>query len=117
MLFNRRVLVFLAALAAAGLMASCAAAPSRWKDGAWQGSAEGAHGEIAVTVKVEKGRIRAITIDQQQEASGVSDAAFAGIPAEIIRQQSTKVDAITGATLSSKAIMAAVDTALAKATK
>jgi len=117
MLNNRRTLVCLAALAAAVLVASCSEAPSKWKDGAWQGKAEGAHGDVVLTVTVEKGKIKAITVDQQQEASGVSDAAFERVPREIIQKQSTNVDAVSGASLSSKAIMAAADDALAKATK
>ena len=117
MLNNLRILVCLAALAAAVLVASCSAAPSKWKDGAWQGKAEGAHGDVVLTVTVEKGKIKAITVDQQQEASGISDAAFARIPREIVQKQSTQVDGVSGASLSSKAIMAAADDALAKATK
>lgn len=117
MLFNRRLSVCLAALAAAGLVASCAAGASRWKDGAWQGRAEGAHGDVVLTVTVQKGKIAAITVDQQQEAAGVSDAAFTRVPQEIIQRQSTKVDVVSGASLSSKAIMAAAENALAKATK
>ncbi len=117
MLYTRRVSVFLAAFAAAGALFSCSPASSKWNDGAWQGAAEGVHGSVVLTVTVARGRITAVTVDQQQEAAGISDAAFARIPQEIIRKQSTQVDAVTGATLSSKAIMAAADNALAKAVK
>ncbi len=117
MLLIRRVSVCLAALAAAGTIMSCSAAASRWNDGAWQGTAEGVHGNVVLTVTVEKGKIKAVTIDQQQEAAGVSDVAFARVPAEIVAHQSTQVDAVTGASLTSRAIMAAADNALAKAVK
>ncbi len=117
MLLIRRVSLCLAALAAVGTIISCSGAASKWNDGAWQGSAEGVHGDVVLTVTVEKGKIKSVTIDQQQEASGVSDVALARVPAEIVAHQSTKVDAVSGASLTSKAIMAAADNALAKAVK
>jgi uncharacterized protein with FMN-binding domain len=102
----------------AALVLSCGPASwGNWKDGAYQGKAEGLNGDISLTVTIEKGRITKISIDQQGETAGVSDLAFARIPAEIVKSQSTKVDAVTGASVSSKAIMAAVENALTKAVK
>ena len=75
------------------------------------------HGEILLTVTVEKGRIAKIGIDKQEEAAGVTDLAFTRIPDSIIRTQSTKVDAVSGATGSSKAIIAAVEDALTPAVR
>ncbi len=115
MWFTRRASLFLALLLAAAFLLSCSGSGPKWKDGAWPGKAPGVHGDLLLTVTVEKGRIAKITIDQQEEAAGVTDVAFARIPAAIIKSQSPKVDAVTGATGSSKAIMAAVEDALTKA--
>jgi uncharacterized protein with FMN-binding domain len=111
-----RFSLFVAALLALAVLVSCSSG-SKWRDGAWHGKAEGVHGAMQVTVTVERGRISRIVIDKQEEAAGVTDVAFARIPQAIIKHQSPKVDAVTGATGSSKAIMAAVEDALTGAAK
>ncbi len=113
---TRKVSLIAAAILAAVVLVSCSS-PSKWQDGAWQGSAPGVHGAVTLTVTVEKGRISKITIDKQEEAAGVTDVAFTRIPEAIIKSQSSKVDAVSGATGSSKAIMAAVEDALTKAAR
>jgi uncharacterized protein with FMN-binding domain len=115
MKITARVCLFLSVLLSASFLLSCSGSAPKWKDGAWQGKAEGVHGNVLLTVTVEKGRISRITIDQQEEAAGVTDVAFTRVPAAIIKSQSPKVDAVSGATGSSKAIMAAVEDALTKA--
>jgi uncharacterized protein with FMN-binding domain len=113
-----RIVVCLACAAMAALVVSCARpAASQWKDGAFPGKAEGVHGIIELTVTVEKGKIAKIEVTKQNEAAGVSDLAFQRVPQMIIEKQSTKVDAVSGASLSSKAIMAAAEDALSKAVK
>ena len=103
---------------AALLTLSCSNAPAaKWQDGTYQGAAAGLHGDISLTVTVTKGKIAAITIDKQEETAGISDLAFTRIPADIVKKQSTSVDAVAGASISSKAIMAAVENALAPAVK
>jgi uncharacterized protein with FMN-binding domain len=114
---TRRIPLCLALLAAALILFSCSGAASKWKDGDWQGRAAGIHGDVLLTVTVQKGRIAKIAIDKEEEAAGVTDLAFTRVPETIIKQQSTKVDAVSGATGSSKAIMAAVEDALTKAVK
>jgi uncharacterized protein with FMN-binding domain len=118
MRFSARLAVCLALCASFVLVVSCTPAPSgHWQNGTYQGKAEGLHSDIAVTVTVEKGRIAKVAIDQQGETAGVSDLAFTRIPEEIVKAQTTKVDAVAGASVSSKAIMAAVEDALTKAVK
>jgi uncharacterized protein with FMN-binding domain len=113
-----RIVVCLACAAMAALVVSCVRpAASQWKDGAWQGKAEGVHGDIELTVTVEKGKIAKVEVTKQNEAAGVSDIAFERVPKDIIKKQTTKVDAVSGASLSSKAIMAAAEDALSKAVK
>jgi uncharacterized protein with FMN-binding domain len=116
MRFSARLALCLAMCATVALMVSCAPA-GKWLNGTYQGKAEGLHSDIAVTVTIEKGRIASVKIDQQGETAGVSDLAFTRIPGEIVKNQSAKVDAVAGASVSSKAIMAAVEDALTKAVK
>lgn len=113
-----RLAAGIALCAALALVASCAKAPAgKWQDGSWQGKGEGLHGDIDVTVTVTGGRIASVTIDKQEEAAGVSDVALQRIPEEIVKAQSTKVDTVAGASMSSKGIIAAVEDALTKAVK
>lgn len=86
-----------------------------WKDGSYEGSGQGFGGLIKVRVKVEQGKILQITIT---EAAG-EDTAYLDQAKKIIdtmlTKQSAEVDAASGATFSSKGIMAAVEEALKEA--
>jgi uncharacterized protein with FMN-binding domain len=100
------------------LALSCSNAPAaKWLDGAYQGTAPGMHGDIALTVTVAQGKLATVTIDKQEETVGVADLALTRVPADIVKKQSASVDAVAGASVSSKAIMAAVENALTKAVK
>ncbi|MFZ7120310.1 MAG: FMN-binding protein [Eubacteriaceae bacterium] len=88
---------------------------SQWTDGIYQGSAEGLHGDIQLSVEVKDGKISNITVNSQNDTAGVSDAAFEQVPQAIIENQSTEVDTVAGATVSSEGIIKAVENALSKA--
>lgn len=116
MTVQSRLTPFIVALIVCALIASCAKAPAqKWRDGVYQGEAQGLHSNIAVTVKIEKGKIAAVVVDKQGESAGISDVAFTRIPQEIVEKQSTAVSAVTGASVSSNAIMKAVENALVNA--
>ncbi len=104
-------------LAAALLLFSAAgcSARSAWADGWYSGSGEGVHGVIKLSVSVEKGRIAEIRIDEQHETKGVSEVALDEIPRAIIKAQSTEVDTVAGASVTSEGIIAAVEMALTEA--
>lgn len=99
-------------LVALSLAMGACGARGKYVDGAYSGSAEGVHGQIAVKVTVKGGKICAVDVVSQEEAAGVADLAFQRIPAAIVKQQTTEVEAVTGASTSSKAIMAAAADAL-----
>jgi len=86
-------------------------------DGKFQGSAEGVHGTVGVLVTVGGGRIQKVDVVNQEESSGVAALALKRIPEEIVKAQSADVEAVTGASMSSKAIMAATEDALKGAVK
>lgn len=71
--------------------------------------------ELAVKVKMENGKIASVEVVQQQETAGIGSKAVEALPAIIVEAQSTDVDAVSGATLSSKAIKEAVEKAIAQA--
>ena len=68
--------------------------------------------EIVLDVILDGNEIVEIHILAEQETPGIGDAAINGIIEKIIAQQSTDVDVQTGATVSSKATMQAVESAL-----
>ena len=70
---------------------------------------------IVVKVTVINGKISKIEILSHSETPGISDAAFAKVPDEIIAANSADVDAVGGATLTSRGIIAAVKDAISKA--
>lgn len=78
------------------------------------GTADGFGGEVKVKVTMNGDKIEKIDVLSHSETAGISDAAFSTIPQAIIDAQSTTVDAVANATVSSKAIMAAVENALAQ---
>ena len=78
------------------------------------GTANGFGGEVKVKVTMNGDKIEKIDVLSHSETAGISDPAFSTIPQAIIDAQSTTVDAVANATVSSKAIMAAVENALAQ---
>lgn len=76
--------------------------------------ADGMGGEVQVKVTMEGDRIAAVEVVSQSETVGISDPALQQIPAAIVAKQSTDVDTVTGATVTSKAIIAAVQDALSQ---
>lgn len=81
-------------------------------DGVYEGSANGMGGELKVAVTIEGGKITAVTVNEHKETPGISDPAIEKIPAAIVEAQSTQVDGIASATVTSDAIKAAVEAAL-----
>ncbi len=83
-----------------------------YKDGTYEGTAEGFGGPITVTVTVSDGKLADITVT---EASG-EDGTFLDMGKEVISRildaQSTDVDSVSGATFSSGGIRQAAEEAL-----
>jgi fumarate reductase flavoprotein subunit len=85
------------------------------KSGSFSASAPGQGGEVNVTVKLENGKIIAVELGSHNESEGIADDALADIPKAIVDNQSITVNAVSGATVTSKAIMKATENALVKA--
>ena len=82
-------------------------------DGVYEGSYSNWPNSATVRVSVKDGRITDIVV-VRHVASWIGKKAEPVIPARIISAQSTRVDAVTGATNSSRVIMNAVQSALDK---
>lgn len=86
-----------------------------YRDGTYTGRGSGRSPGIVVTVTITSGTISDISVVSYNDTYVYfDDAADALIPA-ILAAQSTQVDTFSGATLSSKGILEAVDDALSQA--
>lgn len=107
------VLVF--TLAACGGKGDGSSAAGKYTPGTYEASAAGMNGDVKVSVTVDANAITAVEVVEHAETPGISDPAIEQIPAAIVEANSAEVDAVAGATVTSKAIMAAVTSALAQA--
>lgn len=87
---------------------------SQIPDGKYLGKSRGITG-VKVEVTVKRGRIVKIEILKARGFPKYKKKALKEIPGRIIKAQSLKVDAVTGATKSSRSIIEAVRNALEKA--
>ncbi|MCD4779607.1 MAG: FMN-binding protein [Candidatus Omnitrophica bacterium] len=82
-------------------------------DGKYRGSYEYGKFTYIVDVTVTRHQIKDIVIIQSQEDSGHARAAT-GVLARVLARQTPNVDVVTGATMTSKALLKAVENALTK---
>lgn len=87
---------------------SACAFASSYQAGTYTAVAQGNNGPIEVSVAFDGSAILTIEIVSHSETPGISDPAFERIPAIILESQSLAVDAISGATNTSNAILEAV---------
>ena len=76
------------------------------------GVGAGRNGDITVEVVADESMIYQIKITDQNETQNIGSVAVDKLPAQIFQAQSLKVDAVSGATLSSDGIKAAILNAL-----
>ena len=81
-------------------------------DNALTGTAKGYGGDVTVTVTVDGDDIVSVEAIGEKETEGVGSKAIDELPAKIEEADSTDVDAVAGATVTSNAIKEAVDKAL-----
>ncbi len=87
-----------------------------YKDGEYEGEGKGNNGPIAVKVTVADGKISAVEVTEHAETENIYESAEGTVIDSIVANNGTAgVDAVTGATNSSRGIMEAVDNALADA--
>ena len=100
-----------------GIPALAASPPARLADGTYTGqSANAYYGDIQVQVVIQNGAIAGFRLMSYPSHTGTSIAinrqALPVLAQEIIASQSTQVDTVSGATLSSEAFLRSVASAL-----
>ena len=83
-------------------------------DGTFEGSAKGYGGQVKMRVVIENGYIDAVDIvDASSEDQAWLDMCV-GLPAKIVKEQTTSIDVVSGATYTSAGMLNGVTEALQK---
>ncbi|MDR2376149.1 MAG: FMN-binding protein [Treponema sp.] len=86
-----------------------------WQDGLWQGKGRGYRGDIQVQVRTASGLIQEIVITSHNEDLLTGGVALEELLELALDYQSTSLDAVSGATVSSTGFLSAVNDALNQA--
>jgi len=96
-------------------LAACQSTAPAVKDGTYVGQADGKGGKIVVEVSLAGNRIKGIKILEQHETEGLGDTTLADLANRVVAANSAKIDAVSGASLTSKGFLGAIEAALVKA--
>lgn len=102
-------------LALAMLLSMSAAMADGLTAGTYEATVDGRNGKLTLSVTFDEKAITAIEIGEHAETPGVADPALTTLVDEIIAYQSIGLDTITGATVTSNAVLAAVADCIAQA--
>ena len=92
------------------------AAAATLKDGEYKASSKGIGGDVPVTVTVKDGKIAKVEVGENSETEGIGSKAIEQLPDAIVKANGTEgVDAVSGASVTSKAIFTAVEDCLNQA--
>ena len=92
------------------------AAAATLKDGEYKASSKGIGGDVPVTVTVKDGKIAKVEVGENSETQGIGSKAIEQLPDAIVKANGTEgVDAVSGASVTSKAIFTAVEDCLNQA--
>jgi uncharacterized protein with FMN-binding domain len=98
------------------ILAVSGAAVLAYTNGVFEGEADGYLGKIKLAVTVEGGVVKALKVLETHDTDGIFGPAFETLSAKIVKANGVAgVDAVSGATYSSKGILAAATAALNKA--
>ena len=92
---------------------SSAVTAAQYRDGIYQGTGSGRFGTVTVSVTVAGGTIDDVQLTRV--ATTYPASRIAGLPGQVVAQQSANVDRVTGATASTNAFKQAVQQALSQA--
>lgn len=110
---KRLVAGFLAVLMV--LMGCVAAGAEGMTPGTYTAEAEGFHGTIKLEVTVDAEAIIGIEVVEHSETAGIGEAALPVLVESVLEHQTTGVDSVAGATVTSEAFKAALTDALTQA--
>ncbi len=108
---------FLAVSAIAiGFCVSCSDKKSaKLADGTYIGSGEGRNGPVEVSITVSGGKVKSAQVTKEEETDFAKPAAQTIVTSFVKKGSTSGIDTVSGATITSKATIAALDAALALA--
>ena len=107
---------FLGLLIVVMVLSACASSGSGSgsKSGSASATAQGFGGEVKVTVTVEKGKITNVEAEGPNETTGIGSRAIDMLPGVMVQKNSVEVDALSGASVTSKGLIQAAKEAFSK---
>ena len=112
---NSVLSVVLAAAVSCSAISAFASQDSLFQAGTYSAVGQGKEGDVHVTVTFSDNEILSVEVGDNNETVGIGDAAINQLPAAIVEAQSADVDVISGATMTSAAILDAVEDCIAQA--
>lgn len=109
----KRILAFV--LAFSMMLTACGSESSGYKAGTYTSTVDGHNAPITVEVTFTDSAIETVVVKEHSETLGLSDPALERVPADIVKYQSLAVDTVAGATVTSNAVIAAVEDAATQA--
>ena len=83
-------------------------------DGTYSATAQGLGGDVTVTLTIENGALAAVAAEGPDETQGIGTRALEIMPSDMLSKNSIEVDGVSGATVTSNAILQAAADALAQ---
>jgi fumarate reductase flavoprotein subunit len=94
---------------------SAASGGTEFKAGVYSSAVQGHNGEIKVSVTFSGNAIVAVNIDKHEETVGLGETALKSLSEQVVKTNSLAVDVITGATVSSRALLRAIENCVTEA--
>lgn len=103
-------------IVAAAVVAIASTAQAAYKNGSYTGVGQGREGPVTVQVDIAGGKIKSLKVIKHSDTPMLCETAEKRLNKKIVKQQGVEgVKAVSGATMSSKGILEAVDKALKQA--
>ncbi len=93
-------------------VSGCSKTSGTYTPGTYTGEAQGFGGIVSVTITVDNDKITDVTIVGDEETPNIGGAALETLKAQLLEKQSAELDAVSGATLTSKGVMEAAQAAI-----
>ena len=98
-----------------GLLTGLAAAENLYTPGTYEASVQGMGGPVKVTMEFSADAILSVQAVGELETKGLGDVAIEQLAKDVMEQQSADVDGVSGATVSSTAMLTAVKDCISQA--
>ncbi len=113
---SKPLLLALALVLVVSLLGGCTQETAgTMEPGTYSAEAKGHGGDVKIAVTLSETEIIDIQIISQSETEGLGDQALERIKEQILETQSLAIDAVSGATISSEAMLTAVEAAIVQA--